>query len=602
MDHHDDQQQQLDNEQQQQQHEILMGGDATSDSLHEKAVELATILTAAASDNVPLPTGLDVLVAQLIMISERIKEENVELLDRVNTGYKNQEELESTISILQTRLNNSQENMNAAMTTASDLELDLENAAREKEILMREIRVLKKDSEVLNEKMKKELAGLELLKSEWNVKEAQLNAALKSQKKINEDLRNDAIMVDKSRGASLADNAGQDEVQVLKSIIREKDSELADLESAKETLSTESTKLSSETSLLKSEKAELLEHIRSLMEEHESYQLLLQEKTLNGEFMTSSIMKGDRRSSMAAASRNARNSIQGIAGSALASLSEELSGGQDGAAPKVSIEDENAALLEEVTHLREEVKALTLYISRILARIAVDDRLEAALVHGSGSSTTSSTTTWPFTTGTTRTAPNTPVTPTASNERGVHHLHLSAGGNGGGLSPATGGGSRSITNRTRSALRAQSPSASPRSPRIATKPGPPALNLALANNGSIGAPQSPRTSSLKGRKPPPISVIDTSASSSSNPRLVVQSERGVNILSETIVQGRSGGNSDEREREKVEMKPPGTPIKDTWDFMKKGFNTVLGALSPLPVEDGVKKELPAVAGDVQQQQ
>ena len=94
-----------------------------------------------------------------------------------------------------------------------------------------------------------------------------------------------------------------------------------------------------------------------LMEDNESFQLLLGEKTLNGDFSKADFMQGPSTA---------------IGGSGLGSLAEELESAEG--------ESENYRRLEaEIKSLRDQNKALTLYIEKIISRVLMHDNFETIL-------------------------------------------------------------------------------------------------------------------------------------------------------------------------------------------------------------------------------
>ena len=93
-----------------------------------------------------------------------------------------------------------------------------------------------------------------------------------------------------------------------------------------------------------------------LMEDNESFQLLLGEKTLNGDFTKAELMQGP--------------STNGTTG--LGSLAEELESAEG--------ESDNYRRLEtEAKSLRDQNKALTLYIEKIISRVLQHDNFETIL-------------------------------------------------------------------------------------------------------------------------------------------------------------------------------------------------------------------------------
>ncbi|KAK4942520.1 hypothetical protein LTR66_014700, partial [Elasticomyces elasticus] len=100
-----------------------------------------------------------------------------------------------------------------------------------------------------------------------------------------------------------------------------------------------------------------------LMEDNESFQLLLSEKTLNGDFANSELLRPPSSSSVRPSSRNMCTS----------SLADEL-GSVD-----ASDGEDTRRLLAEVASLKDQNKALTLFINRIIERVLQHDGLESVL-------------------------------------------------------------------------------------------------------------------------------------------------------------------------------------------------------------------------------
>jgi hypothetical protein len=101
-----------------------------------------------------------------------------------------------------------------------------------------------------------------------------------------------------------------------------------------------------------------------LMEDNESYQLFLSEKTLAGDFTKSDFMGS-------AANQDALSALEGR--TAAPSLADELSDAADG-------ESENYRRLEaELKSAKSENKALTLYINKIIERLLQHQDFEAIL-------------------------------------------------------------------------------------------------------------------------------------------------------------------------------------------------------------------------------
>lgn len=99
-----------------------------------------------------------------------------------------------------------------------------------------------------------------------------------------------------------------------------------------------------------------------LMEDNESYQLLLQEKTLNGDFAKSDFGYMN-------ANQDALNALEGRPG---ASLADELS-------EATEEEDRSRRLETELKAAKDQNKALTLYINKIIERLLQHQEFESIL-------------------------------------------------------------------------------------------------------------------------------------------------------------------------------------------------------------------------------
>ncbi|KAF9166945.1 hypothetical protein DFQ26_006344 [Actinomortierella ambigua] len=104
---------------------------------------------------------------------------------------------------------------------------------------------------------------------------------------------------------------------------------------------------------LQEENSQLRELNQNLMEENESFQMLLHEKTLNGELMQTGIMKMGNHGSESPISSNHSGSIN---------LADELG-------RAFGDSDTLAKLQEENGSLKEAMRALQIYINKILSRI-----------------------------------------------------------------------------------------------------------------------------------------------------------------------------------------------------------------------------------------
>ncbi|KAK0898314.1 hypothetical protein LTR91_019898 [Friedmanniomyces endolithicus] len=111
-----------------------------------------------------------------------------------------------------------------------------------------------------------------------------------------------------------------------------------------------------------------------LMEENESFQLLLSEKTLNGEFAANSELLHPRPSSNAGSRPPSRQPNTG------ASLADELAGDGDSMVDGVGYTDDQTRKLQaEVNSVKDQNKALTLYINNIISRLLQHGQFEVIL-------------------------------------------------------------------------------------------------------------------------------------------------------------------------------------------------------------------------------
>jgi hypothetical protein len=101
-----------------------------------------------------------------------------------------------------------------------------------------------------------------------------------------------------------------------------------------------------------------------LMEENESFQLLLSEKTLNGDFSNSEFLRPH-------SNAGSRPSSSHPTGNTLA---DELEGEDDG-----DVSEDVRKLQAEVTAAKDQNKALTLYINNIISRLLQHDQFEQIL-------------------------------------------------------------------------------------------------------------------------------------------------------------------------------------------------------------------------------
>ncbi|KAL5612173.1 hypothetical protein BROUX41_000284 [Berkeleyomyces rouxiae] len=132
-----------------------------------------------------------------------------------------------------------------------------------------------------------------------------------------------------------------------------------------------------------------------LMEDNESYQLLLQEKTLNGDFAKTDFSYMNRRNSMDGTSQSTstnQDTLAALEGHSVTSgttLADELGeASDDEEAERRPVNEHNDAyrrLESELRNAKDQNKALTLYINRIIERLLQHQEFEAILDQSSDS-------------------------------------------------------------------------------------------------------------------------------------------------------------------------------------------------------------------------
>ncbi|KAG0024999.1 hypothetical protein BGZ81_007503 [Podila clonocystis] len=125
-------------------------------------------------------------------------------------------------------------------------------------------------------------------------------------------------------------------------------------------------------SALRAEINQARELNKGLMEENESYQMLLHEKSMNGEFMQTSIMQNTGYNN-----DDPTGSPVGAQSNGSINLADELGKAFDRS--PISTDFTVESLKEEVKTLKESNTALGLYISKILSRIMENPQLQAIL-------------------------------------------------------------------------------------------------------------------------------------------------------------------------------------------------------------------------------
>jgi len=120
-----------------------------------------------------------------------------------------------------------------------------------------------------------------------------------------------------------------------------------------------------------------------LMEENESFQLLLRDKTLNGDFATSDLLRAPSTNG-----DSSRPSSRHLADGPRTSLADELGSEDASTSPDIDMAPDSATtvtdsrerrLQAEVSAVKDQNKALTLYINNIISRLLQHEQFEQIL-------------------------------------------------------------------------------------------------------------------------------------------------------------------------------------------------------------------------------
>ncbi|KAI9349503.1 hypothetical protein DFJ73DRAFT_796220 [Zopfochytrium polystomum] len=506
---------------------------------------------------VALPDGLDVLLAEIVVIAEKVKEEHEELVEKLRVSRDTQDELALDFRTLQGKLHAVQEKVENSLNATATAEAALATKVVETEGLKREARVLNRERDELRRRLEAERQATEKLKLEWAEKEARYAQSIRSQKRANEDLKTETKLKDQQlQEALVVDDTGNAELHAAKSEAKSMEEkltvslqQLAEVQLDNDLLTKKVGALEDERLQLRNELAELQEQVTALAEENESYQLLLQQQTLTGEFMASSIMKGDKRSSLAQASSEAMKK----------SLFEELDGSSGQAARAAA-----NALVEENQRLQNEITALTSYINKVLNDARLLDALSQ--LHDTGSRPS-----WPFD-GPRGVAPpgsTAPYRAPTSSSRTASGLRAAS----------TSGGSAAVA-----AAGTLSPTTAAAAPGMARTTS---FKARAGGGGGGGAGGTKGSFSVSRRAPLPI--VTMSAASAAAAAAAPEGGEAMTLISVDV----SGGSP-------PAAAPAATPTAaaaTSWSgYLKRGLDTIVGALSPQVLDDGARKELPDVSG------
>ncbi|KAI9203731.1 uncharacterized protein BJ171DRAFT_509422 [Polychytrium aggregatum] len=297
-----------------------------------------------------LQSRVDELEQELYSVMSRLKESddsNQQMLVDVRT-WKNKAFLY-------------QQELKVSNQTLAQAELQLDNNSAEISSLRKSYRLAVKEKKDMEERLRTEMAALETTKAEFTEQQNNLLAQFMSEKKKAKDLAIQNNQVEEQLKSAVEEHSEnnvpelQKNLQLYKQQLEALAVHLQNIESSRDQLISKVQDQDRRLYSYRCEVDQLNEVNRGLMEDAESYQILLQEKTLSGEFANLEIM-------------NRRE--EGALG---ATMSAEIAQARENHPELV------AKYEEKISKLEDEVKALTLYIQKILGSIMQDERLASAL-------------------------------------------------------------------------------------------------------------------------------------------------------------------------------------------------------------------------------
>ncbi|KAJ3039302.1 hypothetical protein HK097_002869 [Rhizophlyctis rosea] len=320
---------------------------------------------------------------------QRLEDERNQLRDQLRDAQDAEKRSAEEVRLVKNQLALRSTELEDARSQLSHAEAQLDGIGGETADLRRETRLAQKDRDDIAAKLQKERAEAEAAKEAFRVREAQLLEQIKNTKKQNRDLKSLSSMLETeahNKPDSSIDEAG------VQQLVAAKDRQVAayaeqveQLTKLNDTLNSQLRSQTREIDSLQSANEQLESVNQVLMEENESYQLLLQDKTMNGDFLDSAFMaRTARERGMSLSFVRGPVSIPKHVTANTGSLADELGGGrkkEDDGREKTKEEYEKtvAELEKELQTAEDEIKALSLYISKIIGKLLADDKLEAAL-------------------------------------------------------------------------------------------------------------------------------------------------------------------------------------------------------------------------------
>ncbi|KAJ3118084.1 hypothetical protein HK100_000677, partial [Physocladia obscura] len=350
-------------------------------TLVEKAAGLRTTLAGGGNAD-----EAAVAAAVIVGLADRLKSgaaKAKELADKAHADlvalHAQLADAESRAAILTAQLESTSADLNDTRSSLSGLEEETYTLSKQVSTLSKENRALTKKNIDLEAVLKKEAGTQEILTKEIKEKEDSLRDVIKMQKLPNRESRvslaprpsfnrtlsppTSLSELDRRRSSNIQDDVAtrilKAEVVQKEAVIRGLEDQISSLQKTTQEAILRFTQAQTHISTLTSDISELEQENAHLLEETESYNILLQTKTANGKFLSETplMQKLNSETSLGAEIAAKRRS----AGNAEYELEFDLESPNE-------------------KKLKSEVKALTLYIEKILSKVMTSQRLEDALV------------------------------------------------------------------------------------------------------------------------------------------------------------------------------------------------------------------------------
>ncbi|KAJ3122949.1 hypothetical protein HK098_002318 [Nowakowskiella sp. JEL0407] len=283
-----------------------------------------------------------------------LESEKNELKSQLHAQIEKTEIITAEASVFEKKYLDAESEAEECRESLMKAESEVESLNSRLDILERDNRNLIKENEDLQSQIEAQILNIDQLKAQWDAKEESLNQTIRDQKaKVKEQIAKlqDVQVIPTTEVESLEDSELKKAFFDMEKKCRALSAKIDMLTTENEEISSKAALLQKSTSEIRAEYQELEEVNRSLMEEAEGYQILLEQRTISGEFQSSAIMK----------------SQESLGFGSSGTLADELGGG--------SVSSE--AYEKKISALQQEIKALTLYIEKILPKVKIEDDFDS---------------------------------------------------------------------------------------------------------------------------------------------------------------------------------------------------------------------------------